>query len=88
MANECEVLHRGCVPLALTHTTLHPRVDWGIVTAENLTQLNNTMIPRQSKNPGLPIRSPGCANQSTSAVKSLIEKYSTAKIPNEEKKNK
>lgn len=88
MANECEVLHRGCVPLALTHTTLHPRLDWGIVTAEDLTQANNTMIPRQNKNPGLPIRSSERANQSTSAVKSLIEKYSTAKIPNEEKKNK
>lgn len=58
MANEWEVLHRGCVPLALTHTYLHPRVDWGIVTAENLTQVNNTMIPRQGKNSGLPVRSP------------------------------
>ena len=74
MDNECEVLHRGYVPLGLTHTTLHPRLDWGIVTAENLTQVNNTMIPRQSKNPGLPIRSSERANQSTSAVKSLIEK--------------
>ena len=46
MDNECEVLHRSCVPLALTHTTLHPRLDWGIVTAEDLTQVNNTMIPR------------------------------------------